>query len=167
MTGRSFSVDSPAYFSNIYRNLLPGESLFPEIVPAGVRSVYSVQVADAQAYSDRIEKYVDAVGKLDSRRARWTALKKESGISPDAWYKALAVREVAVAEVPSGSGFGKVILVRPGKQDLSVISGEAESPASALTTASRLPIRSEALLPVYSVICSVSRIRYISTGTDG
>ena len=121
MTGRSFSVDSPAYFSNIYRNLLPGESLFPEIVPAGVRSVYSVQVADAQAYSDRMEKYVDAVGKLDSRRARWTALKKESGISPDAWYKALAVREVAVAEVPSGSGFGKVILVRPGKQDLSVI----------------------------------------------
>ncbi len=121
MTGRSFSVDSPAYFSNIYRNLLPGESLFPEMVPAGVRSVYSVQVADAQAYSDRMEKYVDAVGKLDSRKAMWTALKKKSGMSPDTWYKTLDIREVAVAEVPSGSGFGKVILVRPGKQDFSVI----------------------------------------------
>ena len=54
-------------------------------------------------------------------QTRWAVLKKESGISPDAWYKALAVREVAVAEVPSGSGFGKVILVRPGTQDLSVI----------------------------------------------
>ncbi len=121
LEGGTASISSPAYFSNIYRGVKPGTAGFMSILPAGTLQALSLQISDVVSYEKEYQKYLDAVGKIKNSRAESQRLKKQSGIEPETWAKALDIKEIVQASLPMRNGASPLLLIRPGNKDVSII----------------------------------------------
>lgn len=121
LSGNASAVDSPSYFSNVYRRLLPGKASVYSVLPLATQTSYSLQLENVDAYVQVYRKYLDAAGKIEKNRMKSAVLKKDAGLDPEIWARALDIKEMARASVPVGNGYEPVLLYRPGKQDLSIM----------------------------------------------
>lgn len=108
-------------FLSVFGSLEASSSRISSMLPSYTVFAASLPLADPAAYVGNYRHFKDASSGTAGLQAESKALEKSTGISPDDWYAALDVKEVAVASFYVGSELENVVLVRTGKADESIL----------------------------------------------
>lgn len=108
-------------FINVLNAQSPETASFPKVIPSGSFYAVSIPFNDQSQYLDAYRKYLDSTSKLAKNRTEISDLGRSAGVDPDAWAKALNVKEVAKALWRGNDSDYEALFVRVGKKDYSLI----------------------------------------------
>ncbi len=128
MTGRMVASDrDQSAVINMFRTAGTGEQKFASAAPAETWFALSLSTPDIAGYVRAYKSCLDANGKLERFNQLAAALGHKAGIDPLRWAESLDIKEIARADVPAGDSLVSVLLLRPAKEDKSIITKGAAS----------------------------------------
>ena len=108
-------------FLSVFGSLQGAVPQVSSMLPSYTVFAASLPLSDPAAYVENYRHFKDASSGTAGLLSESKSLEKSTGVSPDDWYAALDVKEVAVASFYVGSSLENVLLVRTGKADESIL----------------------------------------------
>lgn len=116
ISGKTVSGITGDDYWNVFRNVSPEVSQVADILPSYTVFALSIPMNNVTAQIEAYRDFLDSGNALKNYINKLDALKKEHGISPESWAKALNIKELVYAKFVLGDKLGDVLLIRPGKQ---------------------------------------------------
>ena len=126
LKGTALPGESAASYFGAFAGLPSAKAEFPEVLPYGTCTAFSIPVADAQAMLNARRSFEDGNGRLVAYNK---ALKSKSGRpqSPEEWFVNLQPREVVHARFRTDDGVERDALLVRSARDLK-LGSEAPNP---------------------------------------
>ena len=119
--GTSLFEDNASEFMTVLMNSSYSISSAADVLPSYTLFAASLPFKDISPYMSAYRSYLDSRQELQRYQARQRELESRNGISPDAFFRSLDVREVATASFILGDKIQRVNLIRAEKCDVSII----------------------------------------------
>ena len=121
LKGVSLFDENPSEFMTVLRKSSPSVSSVAYMLPSYTLFAASVPLKEAHTYMVAYQSYLDSRQELQTSQARQKELGSRLGITPDAFFRTLEVREVATASFVLGSKVERVNLIKADNCDVSLI----------------------------------------------
>ncbi len=116
-------AEDPSEYMTVLSKSKPGTSEIAGILPSYTISAVTLPMSETEPYILAYQAYMDSKQSLQSFRKKQRDLGDKAGISPDEFFRRLAVREVAKASFVTGGKVEEVNLMRIGNEDMVVFKG--------------------------------------------
>lgn len=108
-------------FLSVFGAAQGSSSEVSSMLPSYTVFAASLPLASPGTYVENYRHFKDAASGTAGLQAARKALEKSTGVSPEDWFTALDVKEVAVASFYVGATLENVVLLRTGKADESIL----------------------------------------------
>ena len=108
-------------YVNVLEKTVPGTSSLSAMLPSYTSFAASIPTSDVEAYAAAYRQYLDSRQSMQKNSARQKELAGKLGISPMDFFKAIRLKEVAVASFSSGGSVESVNLMKAGDIVPSVV----------------------------------------------
>jgi len=113
-------------FVNVFKGYSPSRSTVASVLPSYTIFFAGMPLDDVSAYIASADAFADGAGRLGKIESVRSQLQKSSGISPVQWASTLGVKEVAAAFFKVGSSVEKVLLMKMGNKDMTIVFRDAD-----------------------------------------